>query len=222
MTTTPEDRVRIVELFEELGCAQLRDASATRTNVLAPGLRRIAGTRLAGPAFPVATDNDMLPCLQALAAAPPGSVLVLHNTALESEALAGDILVSAARAQGLAGLVVDGAVRDVDSMQQIGLTVFARTINYVSAKTAKVPATRVPQAVVIEGVSVGPGDWVFGDGDGLARVEDAHVRAVLNAALMLRAREAELRARLAAGARLDEVTGLHDFVAGRGPLRFEI
>jgi regulator of RNase E activity RraA len=218
-----EEISRLVELFDELGCAQLRDASARYTKAVPSGvLRRIAGQRLAGPAFPVTTDNDMLPCLQALDAAPAGWVLVLCNTAAESEALAGDILVTAAVAQQLGGLVVDGAVRDTDTLGDLGLTVFARTVNYVSAKTAHVPATTVPQVVRLGELPLRPGDWIFGDGDGVAIVAAEHVRAVFNGALMLTRREMELKERLRGGETLGEICGLDEFVAGRGPLRFEI
>ena len=56
-----------------------------------PILSRTPGQKVAGQAFPVITDNDMLPGLQALDVTPPGSVLFIHNVARRSEALAGDI-----------------------------------------------------------------------------------------------------------------------------------
>ena len=89
------------ERFAGIGVAQLSDAATGYTRVLpVPFAPRTPATHVCGPVFPVETDNDMLPCLQALAAAPPGWVVLIANRTSPSEALVGDIYTLAAQTQG--------------------------------------------------------------------------------------------------------------------------
>lgn len=224
MTTKTMDISYIKEKFEIIGCAQLQDAAPQYTTVLnGLGLvSRVPGLKVCGPVFPVVTQNDMLPCLQALDQAPEGSVIFIHNESSESEALAGDIYVTAALQQKLGGLVVNGAVRDIDTLARMGLPVYSKTVTYVSAKTAKVPAAQVPATVSIGDAVIAPGSWIFGDSDGMLLIKEEHVSVVFKAAFILQKREDELKSALARGERLGDVCGLSDFVAGRGPLRFEV
>ncbi|WP_460060568.1 RraA family protein [Streptomyces sp. YKOK-I1] len=224
MTVQDEVTVRrLASLFDRLGCALLHDAAPDVATVVDTPLRsRTPGLSAAGPAFPVATDNDMLPCLQALDLAPPGSVIVVHNTTERSEALAGDIYVTACKERGIAGLIVDGAVRDVDSLPEMAFPVFSSQVTYVSAKTAKAPAREVPESVTLGSCTLRPGDWIFADGDGVLTVTQRYVSAVLRAAVLLAEREEELKGKLRAGETLGELCGLGDFLAGRAPLRFEV
>lgn len=218
------DRIQKVRSqFLKMGCAQILDASSKYSIVLDPHIvRRTPGLLLAGPVFPVSTDNDMLPCLQGLDEAPKGSILLIKNTGAHSDALAGDIFVTAAVKQGLGGLVVDGAVRDVDAFQGLGLPVFSREINFVSAKTARVPAAKVPQEIILGTQTISPGDWIFGDGDGLIFVKSEYLSAVMTAASMLNKAESDLKAVLNSGIRLSDACGLKDFLSGKSKLKFEV
>lgn len=209
-------------LAEQLGCAQVRDAALEHTTVLNLPLRALTpGGRICAPVYPVATENDMLPCLQGLDATPPGWVLFLYNTAATSEALAGDILITAAKMQGLAGLIVKGAVRDLDAYAEIGLPVFATEVTYVSAKTAEVAAVELPMSLELPEAIVRPGDWIVADTDGCLLVPRRYARAIFTAARALDSEERRLRAALEAGGRLSELCNLHGYLNGDGPLRFE-
>lgn len=211
-----------IRLAEQLGCAQVRDAAASRTTVLDLGLRGLTpGGRICAPVYPVATANDMLPCLQGLDAAPPGWALFLYNTEAVSEALAGDILLTAAKTQGLAGLIVKGAVRDLDAYAEIGLPVFATDVTYVSAKTAEVAAVELPMSVELPEATVHPGDWIVADTDGCLLVPRRYARPIFAAALALDGEERRLRRALEEGGRLSELCNLHGYLRGEGPLRFE-
>lgn len=98
---------RVRDEFESLSTSQLRDAAPARVAVSHWRLiRRGRQERLVGPVFPVQTANDMLPVLQGVQACPPGWILVLENTSEKSEALAGEIVATAAVQQGLGGLVI--------------------------------------------------------------------------------------------------------------------
>ncbi|WP_424217327.1 RraA family protein (plasmid) [Streptomyces sp. BI20] len=224
MTGQNEQEIRrLAALFAPLGCALLHDAAPDHAAVVDAPLRsRTPGLPIAGPVFPVHTDNDMLPVLQALDQAPPGWVILVRNTAARSEALAGDIMATACKHRGLAGLIVDGAVRDVDTLPAIGFPVHSTEVTFVSAKTAKVPARQVPETVTVGGRTLRPGDWIFADGDGVLTVPAETAGPVIRAAVLLGRREEELRARLRAGETMGDLCGLADFLAGRAPLRFEV
>jgi len=234
MSAVTEQRIeQIRQTFTGFGCAQLRDAAPKYVEVLAwPLVHRGGPAHLAGPVFPVATGNDMLPVLQGLDATPPGHVLLVSNTAERSEALAGDILGTAAVAQRLGGLVVNGAVRDLGFLRRLGLPVYSTEVTIVSAKTALVPAVELPMAIeapVVDADQGGTrplelraGDWLFGDEDAVVAVPARYLSAVFTAARLLRDQEEQLRSAVRSGQRLSEVCGLHDYLAGRGPLRMDV
>lgn len=214
---------RLTSMFRDLGCALLHDAAPARAKVIDPAIRcRTPGRTAAGPVFPVSTANDMLPCLQALHQAPPGWVIFINNTADQSDALAGDIFVTACQQRRLGGLIVRGAVRDIEALQGLDLAVFSSEVTYVSAKTARVPAAAVPQTLTLGSCTLEPGDWIFADADGVLALPDRYASAVMRAAVLLGQAEDQLKARLRGGETLGDLCGLDDFLAGRGPLRFEV
>lgn len=205
-----------------LGCAQLHDAAPDMVKVIhLPLAPRTPLTRVCGPVFPVTTDDDMLPCLQALAEAPPGWVVYIKNRVIPSQALVGDIYTASARVQRLGGIVVEGAARDLADLPPLRVPVFSTSVTFVSARTAEVAAADVPQAVESGRVTLRPGDWVFGDPDGFLAVAADDIEAVFAAAAVLRRREQALKAAMREkNATLAELTRLADFLAGTGTLAF--
>jgi len=91
----------------------------------------------------------------------------------------GEVLTTGAESRGLAGLVIDGGVRDVDAIAAHGFPVFSAAIALRGA-TKLSPGT-VGAPVVVGGVSVAQGDWVVGDADGVTVVPAASVRSVVEA-----------------------------------------
>lgn len=210
-----ERLAHVRERFVRVGTAQLADAAAEVIEVLdLPLLPRTTATHICGPLFPVETDDDMLPCLQALAAVPRGWVLFITNKASKSEGLVGDIFCFAAEKQELAGVVVNGAARDLGELGPTEIPVFSTEVNCVSARTTTKRAESVPSSVQVGGLTISPGVWLFGDHDGFLLVSPEHVDPVLVASEVLRERELRLKAELESGRRLDEIIGLEDFVAG--------
>jgi regulator of RNase E activity RraA len=109
--------------------------------------------------------------------------LVVCATADSSRAgIWGELLTTAAIQRGAAGIVTDGAVRDLARMDAMGFPVFARHLSpYDSMNRQKVVAFDV--AVEIDGVAIAPGDIVIADRDGVAVVPQAVEQAVLKLAL---------------------------------------
>ena len=120
----------------------------------------------------------------------------------------GELLSTAARARGAAGVVMDGLTRDVRAIRDMQFPVFAGGIGPLDSKgRGKVMAIDVP--VVVAGARVCPGDLVFGDADGVVIVPRAIEEQVVAAALAKVAGENATRDALARGEKLADVFKRH-------------
>ena len=132
-------------------------------------------------------DNSMVHA--AIAHASPGEVLVLTSDEPAPVALVGELLVTQALARGVAGILVDGAVRDLDELAEIGLPIWARFVRAQGATKGAGGKLDVP--VVVGGAEIRPGDLVVMDCDGaMALAARARRRG---AAARARARRARAR-----------------------------
>jgi len=137
--------------------------------------------KFAGSAITVdVRPGDNLMIHAALAIAQPGDVLVIDGKGDLGAALMGAIMINQSKAIGLAGVVIDGAVRDYEELCELGFPVFARGLN--PNGPTKNAAGRINWPVSVAGVAVNPGDLVVGDADGVVVIERENVEAVLVAA----------------------------------------
>ena len=163
------------------------------------------GARLAAPAFPASCpDGDNLALHVAVVQAPPGSVLV--GRAASWLGNWGEVLTTAAEARGLAGLVLDGGVRDTAALQAHGFPVFAAAVALPGA--VKVGPGVVGGPVEVGGVPVRRGDWVVADADGVVVIDAARLDEVLAAGEAREAKEAVMMTRLREGATTLELLSL--------------
>jgi len=190
--------------FERVSPDVVAKASAFAASILADvaGRRgtldgRIApvspSMRFAGPAFTVevrAGDNLMIHA--AITMAKPGDVIIVDGRADRGCALMGSIMITACRKVGLAGVVLDAAVRDTDELREMGFPVFAAGAN-PNGPTKFVPG-RINWPISCGGVAVSPGDLVVGDADGVVVIEREKAPALLESAAK---KVAEERARIA-------------------------
>ena len=181
-----------------LGTATVYEAAA-RTGLVDLDLHRIVpGSRAAGPARPILCGQaDNLMVHAAMAHANPGDVLVLTMPVPRPVALVGDLLATQAKARGVAGLLIDGSVRDVDELVEIGLPIWARWIR-VRGAGKDVPGT-IDEPVIFGGARIAAGDTVVLDADGAAVVAQERVEEVLEAAKRREEKERVKRAKLQAG-----------------------
>ncbi|MFZ5547601.1 MAG: RraA family protein [Pseudomonadota bacterium] len=141
-----------------------RGALSGRIAPLSPGMR------LAGSAITVEVrPGDNLMIHVALAIAQPGDVILVDGKGDLSSALMGEIMCQQAAALGIAGVVIDGAVRDSEAIRELGFPMYAAGLN-PNGPTKSV-AGRVNHPISIGGVTVHPGDLVVGDADGITIVE---------------------------------------------------
>ena len=197
----------------QLGVATVHEA-AGRTGVIDIALTQVVpGSRVAGPAriaLCAAGDNSMVHAV--IAHALPGDVLVLTSREPAPVALVGELLATQAQSQGVAGILVDGAVRDFDELVAIGLPIWTRFVRAQGATKGTVGELDVP--VTIGGAEIKPGDLVVMDCDGAMALASAQVEEVLPLALERAEREREMRLRYAAGELSYNVNGLREIVEG--------
>jgi 4-hydroxy-4-methyl-2-oxoglutarate aldolase len=187
-----------VESFLAFDPATLYEAAGLR-GMVDPTIRSAwVGARICGPAFTaVCPPGDNLMLHHAVAAAPPGVVLVATLGSYMLTGAWGEILTVAAQARGITGLVVDGAVRDIEAIAQHGFPVFSRGLAIGACTKERFGKLQVP--IVLGGATVSPGDLIFGNADGLVVLERARVDQVYEAALARQRREEGLMQQLRAG-----------------------
>ncbi|UED83247.1 RraA family protein [Streptomyces profundus] len=152
-----------------------------------------------GPARHIATE--------AVVAAEEGELLVIANGGRTDVSCWGGILTSAASRRGVAGVLVDGALRDVAESEAAGLPVFGRAVVPVSAR-GRIVQRAMDVPVTFAGVEVAPRALVVADRDGVVFVAPEHLAAVLSLAERIAAREALMVEAIAAGDPVTEV--MHD------------
>jgi len=141
-----------------------------------------------------------------------GQVMVLDNGGRLDATVWGDILTEAAHHRGLSGTVIHGVCRDVARSCELGYPIFSRGA-YMRTGKDRVQAEAINGPVSLGEVRVEPGDLLHGDADGLVVVARTRQSEVLDLAIEIEAREAQIRAAVAAGTRLDEArraAGYHE------------
>jgi 4-hydroxy-4-methyl-2-oxoglutarate aldolase len=196
-----------------LGVATVHEAAGRVGIVDLPLTQVVPGSRVAGPARTALCargDNTMVHA--AVAHAEPGDVLVLTSVEPAPVAFVGDLLATQAQAGGVAGILVDAAVRDLEELAAIGLPIWARHVRAQGASKGQVGQLDVP--VVVGGAEIRPGDLVVMDCDGAMALPAERVVEVLPLALERAEREAALRRRYQAGERSYDVNDLRSLVEG--------
>ena len=194
MQTTPSIPEGLTStLLADVGALPL----ASRIRTLTPGLA------VFGPALTIQVPaGDNLAIHAALAHAQPGDVLVIDGAGHLERALMGGIMSTQARATGVAGVVIDGAMRDAAELRAMGMPSFAAGVH--PAGPHKAGDGSVGLTITCGGVAVSTGDWVFGDDDGVVIVPLARKQELIAGALDKLGRE---QARLAAIAHGELVAG---------------
>lgn len=179
-------------------------------------IRPIApGMKLCGSALTVrcqAADNLTLHA--AIALAQPGDVIVADVGGALEAGHWGEITTVAAQARGVAGLVINGGVRDVAAIARRDFAVFAPAISMKA--TVKATPGLINHPIVCGGVTVYPGDLVLADDDGVVVVARERVSQVLEATRQREEREADVMRRLEAGELTLDVLGFRQALDRHG------
>jgi len=200
MSSTPTAAV-----LTELGAATLGETGGLG---MPPRIRPVwTGAAVAAPAYPVrCTPGDNLAIHVAVTQAPAGSVLVVDVGNVPDRGYWGEVLTTGALARGLAGLVIDGGVRDVAALEKLGFPVFSATIALPGA--TKLSRGSVGTTATVAGVPVAMGDWVVADVDGVVVVPGAALEEAVAAGQRRTDTETGFFAALRQGSTTVELLGL--------------
>ena len=140
----------------------------------------------------------------------PGDVLVIASDKWTGSCVIGDLVAAIYKNIGLAGVVTDGAARDVAGIIQAGLPVYARGL------TANSPQKNGPGTVGAEisigGVIVRSGDIIVGDRDGVAVLSQQKIPGALEGMQAIRAKERDIESRITTGMTMPD--WVKEFLAG--------
>ncbi len=183
--------------FKGLAVANISDVMSRTTGTAA--LRPYhAGRTMLGRALTVKTrPGDNLMVHKAIDLAGPGDVIVVDAGGDGTNAIIGEIMVALATYRGIAGFVIDGHIRDTDSIARGNFAVFARGVSHRGPY--KDGPGEINVAVSIDGMVVRPGDIIVGDGDGLIAVSPADAGKIAALVANVQKAEAAVLASIAAG-----------------------
>ncbi|WP_321866458.1 RraA family protein [Paraburkholderia tropica] len=189
--SAPQATPATIAALRELPVSTLSDSMHRNTGT--SGLRpyhRPGKLTMAGTAVTVRSrGGDNLAYLRALDFCRPGDVLVVDAGGDLNNAVVGGILSFYAASAGLAGLVVDGAIRDVAEIGERDFPLYARGVTHRGPYKDGPGEINVP--VCVDGMVVHPGDIVVGDQDGLLAIPQADAESVIEKARAVVKAEAE-------------------------------
>lgn len=204
----------IVEEFSGIDVATTHESMGKRGAMDAAIKPIYAGMRVCGTALTVRSQpGDNLMLHKAIDIVAPGEVIVVDIGGWEGGPW-GDLMSVMARARGCAGLVIDGYVRDGESIRAHGFDVFARGLSVNG--TYKENLGLINHPISCGGVIVEPGDLVLGDDDGVCVVPKAEAKVALEQASARLADEGRDRERFARGETLWNLGGFQAVAAAKG------
>ena len=169
----------LVKSFSGIGVATIHESIGKETNnVMHHSIKPIKdGMKLVGPAITVDSfpaDNLMVHVAMTLCR--PGDVLVVNGHGMPGVMFGGQMAFQSAQ-HGIAGIIVDGAIRDSEELKNMGFACFASFVSPLGSAKGTPGSVNVP--IQCGGVLVNPGDLVVGDDDGVVVVPKPIARDVL-------------------------------------------
>lgn len=172
----------VVERFARLPVANVSDSMSRMTAAGARVRPMHQSGGMAGPALTVKTrPGDNLMIHKAMAIAKPGDVIVVDAGGDLTNALIGEMMLTRIIKSELAGIVIDGAVRDAGFIRSQKFPVFAAGVTHRGPYKNGPGEINVP--IAIDGMVIEPGDLIIGDDDGLLCVPFDDAEEVLTAAI---------------------------------------
>lgn len=173
----PRPDPALVERFRDLPVANIDDCME-RTAAVDPAIKPLNSAKLLGPAFTIKVpEGDNLMFHKAMDMAKPGDVIVIDAGGDDKRAIFGALMINYCKVRGIAGVIVDGSIRDAEELSEMDFPVYARGI------TPNGPYKNGPgeinTPIAFGGKVVCPGDIIVGDRDGIVVIkpEDAELLA---------------------------------------------
>jgi len=157
---------------------------------------------LAGPALTVkAPPGDNLMLHKAIALAQSGDVIVIDAGGDLTNSIVGEIMISYAINRGIAGLVINGSIRDSDAVRGMSFPVYAAGVTHRGP--LKSGPGEIGRAIAFDGMVIEPGDLIIGDGDGVLCIPFDQIEEVYQASAAKKKAEDKTLADLKAGGSMD-------------------
>jgi regulator of RNase E activity RraA len=187
----------LVDRFRGIAAANLADAMG-RFNFMDPGMQPRTGFSLCGTAVTAqCRPADNLMVHKALQVAQPGEIVVVATSGNVTSAVFGELMCHTAAGKKLGGIIVDGAIRDVDGIRKLGMPAFSRSVCPGGCDKDGPGEINVP--IACGNTVVMPGDIIVGDDEGVAVVPRSAAEEVLRLVGELMARETARIAEIKAG-----------------------
>lgn len=169
----------IVSAFETIPSTIVSDVTGNIGLTMDSGIKPMCrGVQTAGTAVTVkASPGDNLIIHKAITMAEPGDILVIDCNGYTETGHMGELMCGSCKANDLAGVVIDGGVRDREELREMGYPVYARGVN--PQGPLKQDPGSINVTITCGDISVDPGDIVVGDGDGLAVIPGTNAEEVL-------------------------------------------
>ncbi|WP_372603798.1 RraA family protein [Actibacterium sp.] len=206
----PRPTVEIIAQARRLPTATLHEAGG-KIGVLPSAIAPITrGMGVVGPALTVHSPaGDNLWLHRALDVAQPGDVMVVYASGAYDYGYWGEIMSTAGRAKGLAGLVIDGCVRDGALLGDVGVPVFARGLSIRGTGKDFGATGWVGAPILLGNTVVHPGDLIVGDADGVVCLPRDQAAGILDASDARETAEQVQIQRLDAGETTMTIFGFH-------------
>lgn len=170
----------LVESFAGIPVANIAD-EMNRFFCMDARIKPFNKNPLLGVAFTIKSrPGDNLMLHKALELAQPGDVIVVDAQGEMTNSITGEIMMTQAEVNGLAGVVIDGAIRDVEAIGELTMPVYAAGVQPRGPYKDGPGEINVP--VCCGGVTVNPGDIIIGDADGVVVISPSNAEEILNKA----------------------------------------
>jgi len=199
------DEAGIREALQMVSTPNLSDAMH-RSGELQGLLPVLDGVKMVGPVVTVRTyPGDWAKPVEAIDVAGEGEVIVIDACGT-GPAMWGELATHSCLQKKIAGVVIEGAVRDTVEIKRLGFPVFARLVMPTAGEPKGFGEINVP--IKISGVRIHPGDWAAGDDDGVIIVPKARAAEFANRAMDVLEKENRLRGEISRGSTLSQVAYL--------------
>ena len=180
-----------------------------RRGVMHSAIKPIFNGTLVGPALTVKlSTGDLQDCLDALTVTQPGDVIVVGAGGDTETSIWGGLMGGLCLQKGVRGAIVDGAVRDIDELRDLGFFLFSRSVTARGTHTMyskRKDEMDINVPIQCGGVVVNPGDMIIADENGVTVVPNTDLESVLKLAKEQAEREETTRKAIAAGKTVEEL-----------------
>jgi RraA family protein len=189
----------LVNKFTGLPVANIADCM-NRSGVMASRIRKMGKNNLLGVAFTVKTRaGDNLMVHKALQMAQPGDVLIIDAHGDVTNAIMGELMIRTAEQKQLAGVIIDGAVRDIAVLSTLEIPVYAAGVT--AAGPFKDGPGEINVPVSVGGIAVNPGDIIVSDDDGIVVISAGDAEEIYENAKIKNDKEADIIKLIMSGTR---------------------